>query len=395
MEHNLINTLVISIVTAFLCGFAAKKMKMPTIFGYLLAGILVGPYTPGFVGDIDIAQQFAEIGIILLMFGVGLHFSIDDLFKVKDIALPGAIFQIVTATIIGWLAAKLMGFSDIGGIIFGFTLSTASTIVLLRTLEQRHSVQTKSGNIAIGWLIVEDIAMVMAVVLLPVILDITQTHQDMPTHLLFSKILGVIFKISGFVALMIIVGRRLLPKIIVSIAELKSRELSSLGTLAIALGFAYLAYTVFNASFALGAFFAGMVMSESEIGRKTAEQTLPMRDAFAVLFFVSVGMLFDPMILLTHPLWVIVTLAIVVLGKSLAALCITYLLKQDREVSFTIAFSLAQIGEFSFILAGMAFNMGIMEKELYSIVLAASLLSIAINPFLFKLLDHKERKVTE
>ncbi len=387
MEHTLISTIVASLVGAFVCGFAAKKVGLPAIVGYLFAGMLIGPYTPGFVADISTAQQLAEIGIILLMFGVGLHFSFADLVRVKNIAIPGALFQMSIATIIGLGVAVFAGYSWVAGALFGFSLSVASTVVLLRALEERKILQTESGKIAVGWLIVEDIAMVLALVLLPAVATQLGKGEGLSTQMLVTELVTVLLKVGGFFALMILVGRRLLPPLLVVIAQVKSRELITLGTLAIALGFAYLAYTAFGASFALGAFLAGLVLSESDIGYKAAEQSLPMRDAFAVLFFVSVGMLFDPSVLISSPLMVVATLAIIIVGKSAAALLITRIFRQPRDVSLTIAFSLAQIGEFSFILGGIALTSGLMEQSLYSMILAGALLSTALNPFLFSLLD--------
>lgn len=387
MEHTLISTVVASLVGAFICGFAAKKAGLPAIVGYLFAGMLIGPYTPGFVADIATAQQLAEIGIILLMFGVGLHFSFTDLVKVKNIAVPGALFQMLIATIIGMLVAVMAGYDWVTGALFGFSLSVASTVVLLRALEENKLLQTESGKIAVGWLIVEDIAMVLALVLLPTIATQLANNSAIDTQTLITDIITVLLKVGGFFALMILVGRRLLPPLLVTIAQMKSRELITLGTLAIALGFAYLAYTAFGASFALGAFLAGLVLSESDIGYKAAEQSLPMRDAFAVLFFVSVGMLFNPMVVIESPFMVLATLAVIIIGKSIAALLITRLFKQPRDVSLTIAFSLAQIGEFSFILGSIALSSGLMDEKLYGMILAGALLSTALNPLLFSLLN--------
>jgi CPA2 family monovalent cation:H+ antiporter-2 len=387
MEHPLISTIVAGLVAAFICGFAAKKLHLPAIVGYLMAGMLIGPYTPGFVADVETAKQLAEIGIILLMFGVGLHFSFADLMRVQRIAVPGAFFQMLIATLLGMGVAMSLGFSTTSSFLFGFSLSVASTIVLLRALEQRNLLQQESGKIAVGWLIVEDIAMVLALVLLPVLAGILDPQKEVTGADVAREILAVLLKVGGFFALMLVVGRRLLPPLLVAIAQARSRELTTLGTLAIALGFAYLAYTVFGASFALGAFLAGLVLSESEIGYKAAEQSLPMRDAFAVLFFVSVGMLFNPMTIYNHPLPVAATVLTIVIGKALAALVITKLFRQPRDVSLTIAFSLAQIGEFSFILGVMSVTLGMMEETLYHFILAGALLSTAINPFLFSLLD--------
>ncbi len=389
MDHSLITTVVASLVLAFIFGFIAKKLKLPAIIGYMLAGVLLGPHTPGFVADANISQQLAEIGIILLMFGVGMHFSIADLLKVRKVAVPGALFQMAVATFLGAVVMVVAGYGLTESILFGLCLSVASTVVLLRTLEQRHALTQPSGRLAVGWLIVEDIAMVLALVLLPVFAGMVKAGSELSVQTLSGEFISVLLKIGGFTALMIIFGQKWLPKLLVAIAQLKSRELTTLGTLAIALGFAYIAYAAFGASFALGAFLAGLVLSESEIGHKAAEQSLPMRDAFAVLFFVSVGMLFDPAVLIEQPLLVILTLAIIIAGKALAALAITKFFAQPREVGLTIAISLAQIGEFSFILAGMAVMFDLMHAELHNLVLAGALLSIALNPILFRLLDVK------
>lgn len=396
MEHNLIDTIVISLVLAFVLGFTAKKLKFPAILGYLLAGVMVGPYTPGFVGDASLANQLAEIGIILLMFGVGLHFSFAELLRVRKIAVPGAFFQMGVATAIGCAAGLMFDMELKGALLFGFSLSVASTVVLLRALEARHMVHTETGKIAIGWLIVEDIAIVLAVVLLPVLATMSATEGGLSAGIIAKEIVMVLVKIGVFGALMIVVGTRVLPWLLVSISKTKSSELMTLGTLAIAMGFAFVAYTVFDASFALGAFLAGLVLSESEIGQKSAEKSMPMRDAFSVLFFVSVGMLFDPAVLWEHPFMVVFTLAVIVVGKSLAALAITTLFRQKKETSFTVAISLAQIGEFSFILASMGMTFGLMTQDAYNFILAGALLSISLNPFLFKLFDYyKSRHPTE
>lgn len=388
MQYDIISTIVMSLVLAFICGMTAKKLRFPAILGYIVAGIVVGPFTPGFVADASIAKELAEIGIILLMFGVGLHFSLADLLQVRKIALPGALFQMLVATLIGALITTAMGYSLVKGLVYGFALSVASTVVLLRSLEQRGALDTETGKIAVGWLIVEDIAMVLALVFLPIVAEATVAGNDVSSGVVFKKFLEVLLKIGGFAVLMIVVGQKFLPGLLVLIAKTKSNELTTLGTLSIALGFAYLAYTVFDASFALGAFLAGLVLSESEIGHKAAEKALPMRDAFAVLFFVSVGMLFDPMTLVNSPLMVLATLFIIVVGKSAAALAITYLFRQPRKTSYTIAISLAQIGEFSFILAGDALTKGLLDKEFYNLLLSGALISIALNPFLFKCLDN-------
>lgn len=286
MDYTLINTLIASIVTAFIAGMAAKKMKLSPIFGYLIAGIAIGPNTPGFVADISMAKQLAEIGIILLMFGVGLHFSIRDLLDSRKIALPGAVAQILSATIIGAILGIYLGYDLIPSIIFGFSLSVASTIVLLRSLEQRKLLDSHEGKIAISWLIVEDVVMVLALVMIPVIAEIASGDKVASFSLIAATIMTVFFKVGGFFVFMLIVGRRFLPWLLVHISKLHSSELKTLGTLAIALGFASIAYLVFDASLALGAFLAGVMLNESEIGRRSAGSSLPMRDAFSVLFFV-------------------------------------------------------------------------------------------------------------
>lgn len=387
MEHALINTIIASIVTAFACGMIAKRLNLPAIFGYLFAGVLVGPYTPGFIADVSMAKQLAEIGIILLMFGVGLHFSFRDLFNFRKIALPGAIVQMMCATVMGALVAVMLGYDTVQGLIFGFSLSVASTIVLLRSLEQRGMLDSEGGKLAVGWLIIEDIAMVVALVMLPVIAGMLSNPDPISVRLIIITLLEIFFKIGGFFAFMILVGRRFLPWLLQSIAKMRSSELSTLGTLAIAMGFAAIAFVVFDASFALGAFLAGTVLSESEIGRKSAENSLPMRDAFSVLFFVSVGMLFDPLVLLTQPLAVLMTFLIIVVAKSLAALMITRLFRQSHDVGYTVAIGLAQIGEFSFILGSLGLALGLLELNLYNLILAGAMLSIVTNPLLFRMYD--------
>lgn len=387
MDHTLIDTLIGSIVTAFFFGLIAKKLKLPTILGYLLAGIVIGPYTPGFVADINLAKQFAEIGIILLMFGVGLHFSFSDLIHVRKVAIPGALFQMASATALGAFVANLMGSGWVEAVIYGLSLSVASTIVLLRALEQRNAITTEAGRIAVGWLIIEDIIMVLALVLMPAFAHMNQAGESLSLGLVLLDLGEVILKVGAFFVFMLVIGRRVLPWVLVTIAKTRSRELNTLGMLVIALGMAYVAYAVFDASFALGAFLAGLVLNESDIGKKASEQSMAMRDTFAVLFFVSVGMLFDPMTLVKYPTLVLLTLFIIVVGKSLAAVLITRLFKQNNEVSTTIALSLAQIGEFSFILGGIALSYGMLDERLYHLILAGALLSIALNPFLFRLFD--------
>lgn len=386
--YPLITTIVSSIFFAFLLGLIASKLRLPTIVGYLAAGMLLGPHTPGFVANLDLAKQLAEIGIILLMFGVGLHFSLKDLVDVNKIALPGASFQIVASTLIGVYVVYVMGHGFLEGLVFGLSVSVASTVVLLRLLEQHHMVHSDVGKITIGWLVVEDIVMVFAIVLLPIIVNST-ADNNLSFSEIGSTILIMFAKISAFIVIMVVVARRLLPKLLVFIAKSKSQELMSLGTLSIAMGFAFIAYTLFGASFALGAFLAGMVLNESVIGKKAANQSLPLRDLFSVLFFISVGMLFKPSILIREPLLVLATLAIVVIGKPIAAYIISRALRQTIHNSWIIAVSLAQIGEFSFILASLALKLNIFSPNLYDAILASALISIAVNPLLMKIAIQK------
>lgn len=387
MEYALINTIIASIVTAFLFGMVAKQLKLPAIFGYLLAGVAIGPHTRGFVGDISLAKQLAEIGIILLMFGVGLHFSLKDLLESRKIAFPGAMVQIFSATLVGGMVGLWLGNDITASLIFGFSLSVASTIVLIRSLEQRKLLESKGGKVAISWLIIEDIAMVFALVMLPVLAQMSHVSSDVSAAHITKTVLEVLFKISGFFVFMAVVGRRLLPWVLAKIAKIGSEELNTLGSLAIALGFAMIAYAIFDASLALGAFLAGVMLNESEIGRKSADSSVQMRDAFSVLFFVSIGMLFNPSTLIEQPLAVAMTFMTIVGAKSGAALIITRLFNQPWNVSYPVAIGLAQIGEFSFILSGLALARGLITHDLYNMVLAGAMLSIIANPFLFRIYD--------
>jgi len=381
---SLILTLVGGFVLAFVFGMIANRLKLSPLVGYLVAGIAVGPHTIGFVADQELAPQLAEIGVILLMFGVGLHFSLADLMKVRKIAVPGAIVQIGAATVLGWGLGRLMGMSDLEATLMGFALSVASTVVLLRALEERKQVKGDVGRIAMGWLIVEDLVIVIALVVLPLL--VIQPGETLSGMDLAGSIGWTLFKVAGFTAIMLVVGARVLPWVLVRIAHTKSRELFTLGVLAIALGIAWVAYALFH-SFALGAFLAGLVLNSSPLGHNAAERSLPLRDAFAVLFFVSVGMLFDPTILMREPLAVLGVLGIVIVGKSIAALAITTLFKLDKATSLTVAAALAQIGEFSFILAALSVQLGGMRQETHDLILAAALLSISLNPFVFAFID--------
>ena len=391
MPHDttLIGTLVAGLGVAFLMGALAHRLRISPIAGYLLAGVLVGPFTPGFVADTGLAMQLAEIGVILLMFGVGLHFSLKDLLSVRKIAVPGAILQIAVATALGMALGLWLGWPLAGSAIFGLALSVASTVVLLRALQARDMVETEKGRIAVGWLIVEDLAMVLALVLLPAMFG-ARGDEGAGAGLLQSAGI-VLVKVVAFVAFMLIVARRVLPWVLHWVAHSGSRELFRLAVLAIALGVAFGAAVVFDVSFALGAFFAGMILGETQLSRRAAEETLPLRDAFAVLFFVSVGMLFDPSVLVDRPLPVIATVAIIVVGKSLAAYALVRAFGHPDQTALTIAVSLGQIGEFSFILAGLGVGLKVMPEEARDLILAGSILSILFNPIFFTLMVRRVR----
>ena len=388
MHHStpLITTIVGGLVLAFLLGTLAHRLRISPLVGYLAAGVLAGPFTPGFVADTSLAPELAEIGVILLMFGVGLHFSLKDLLAVKSIAIPGAVAQIAVATLLGMGLSHLLGWDLVTGLVFGLCLSTASTVVLLRALEERQLIDSQRGQIAIGWLIVEDLAMVLTLVLLPAFAGV-MGNETTSLSQLFTELAITIGKVIAFITLMIVVGRRLVPWILAKTASTGSRELFTLAVLVLALGIAYGAVGLFDVSFALGAFFAGMVLNESELSHRAAQDTLPLRDAFAVLFFVSVGMLFDPMILLREPLAVLASLAIIIFGKSAAAFILVRLFGHSKRTALTISVSLAQIGEFAFILAGLGISLGLMSEHGRNLVLAGAILSIMLNPLLFTLLD--------
>ncbi|MBB2718977.1 UNVERIFIED_ORG: CPA2 family monovalent cation:H+ antiporter-2 [Rhizobium etli] len=402
MPHDtpLISTIVGGLVLAFIFGALAHRLRMPPLVGYLIAGVLVGPHTPGYVADQNLAPELAEIGVILLMFGVGLHFSLKDLMSVRGIALPGAIAQIAFATLLGWGLGAMMGWPTGGSLVFGLALSVASTVVLLKALQERRLVETERGRIAVGWLIVEDLAMVLALVLIPAAAGIGgEGHAPAEPlsaglNLLFGIDLGIggmiamtLVKVALFVALMLVFGRKLIPWMMHRIAHTGSRELFRLGVLAIALGVAFGAAKLFGVSLALGAFFAGMVLAESELSHRAAQESLPLRDAFAVLFFVSVGMLFDPNILIDRPLPIIATIFIIVIGKSVAALLIVLAFKKPLGTALTISASLGQIGEFSFILAALGVDLGLLPEEGRDLILAGAIISIILNPLLFFLCD--------
>ena len=385
----LIATIVAGFVVAFLMGALAMRLRVSPIAGYLIAGVMVGPFTPGFVADPHLATELAEIGVILLMFGVGLHFSFKDLLAVRRIAVPGALVQIGTATLLGMVLSWLMGWTVLAGFVFGLALSVASTVVLLRALQVRDLVDTERGRIAVGWLIVEDLVMVLALVLLPVLAGIALDPNSSGFSALAWPVLATFLKVTAFVALMLVVGRRVIPWALHWVVHTGSRELFRLAVLAIALGVAAGSAFIFDVSFALGAFFAGMILGETPLSRRAAEETLPLRDAFAVLFFVSVGMLFDPSVIIDQPLPLLVTVAIITVGKSLAAYAIVRSFGHARETSMTVAASLAQIGEFSFILVTLGFSLGVLPAEGRDLVLAGAIISIFLHPFLFSYAVHK------
>ena len=386
MHHDttLIALVAVGFVLACAFGYLAIRVRLPPIVGYLLAGIAVGPFTPGFVGDSGIAGQLAEIGVILLMFGVGLHFSLDTLLAVRWIAIPGAVVQIAVATAIGTVMAMSWGWTLGAGLVLGLALSVASTVVLLRALQQRNELDSQHGRIAVGWLIVEDLAMVLALVFLPALADVLLgSGGELQTKELLMKLGLTVGKLALFVVLALVGGKRLVPWLLEQIARTGSRELFTLAVLAIAMGFAYGSAALFDVSFALGAFFAGILLSESELSHQAAADSLPLQDAFAVLFFVSVGMLFDPTILVRNPLAVLAVVLAIVIGKSVAAFMIVLLFRYPVATALTVSASLAQIGEFSFILAAMGVSLGLLPPEGRDLILAGALISITLNPFVF------------
>jgi CPA2 family monovalent cation:H+ antiporter-2 len=394
MTHSvtLIATIAAALGLALVMGVIAARLKLPPLVGYLIAGILIGPATPGFVADLELSSQLAEIGVMLLMFGVGLHFSLDDLLAVRKIALPGAIVQIAVATLLGAAAAVFWGWTFSSGIVFGLALSVASTVVLLRALESRGILETVNGHIAVGWLIVEDLVTVLVLVLLPPLSawlgGMVQASAPEAVDRSLATTLGfTLGRIALFIALMLIVGKRLFPWLLWQIARSGSRELFTLCVIAAAVGIAYGSAKLFGVSFALGAFFAGMVMRESPLSYRAAEESLPLRDAFSVLFFVSVGMLFDPEVLIHQPLRVLTVILIIMLGKSIAAFVLVLLFRYPLNTALTVSASLAQIGEFSFILGGLGISLGLLPQPAQSLILAGAIISIALNPVVFQAIE--------
>jgi monovalent cation:H+ antiporter-2, CPA2 family len=393
-EISLITTVAAGLGLALIMGFLAARVGLPPLVGYLIAGIIIGPATPGFVADVALAGQLAEIGVMLMMFGVGLHFSLADLLAVRRIAIPGAIVQILVATVLGAGIAVWWGWSFGSALVFGLSLSVASTVVLLRALEDRGVLNTVNGRIAVGWLIVEDLAMVLILVLLPAMaamLGGTALEGQSTQRSAGSTLAVTLAEIAAFLAIMLIAGRRLLPPFLWAVARTGSRELFTLAVISAAVGVAYLAAELFSVSFALGAFFAGMMMRESSLSHRAAEESLPLRDAFSVLFFVSVGMLLDPDVLVQEPLLVLATTAIIMIGKTVAAVALVLLFRYPLNTALTVGASLAQIGEFSFILAGLGVSLGLLSPEGQSLILAGALISISLNSFLFTAIEPAQR----
>ena len=386
MPHdvNLIATVAAALGFGLVFGLLAVRIGLPALVGYLAAGILIGPATPGFVANVELSGELAEIGVMLLMFGVGLHFSLDDLLEVRRIALPGALLQIAAATSLGLGLAFIWGWSVGAGVVFGLALSVASTVVLLRALEDRGALDSVNGRIAVGWLVVEDLVTVIVLVLLPALAGALGGKGGQEGGTLWSTLAVTLGQVAAFVAFMLIVGRKLFPWLLWRVARTGSRELFTLCVIAAAVGIAYGSARMFGVSFALGAFFAGMVLRESELSHRAAQESLPLRDAFSVLFFVSVGMLFDPMVLVRSPLHVLAVVAVIIIGKSLAAFVLVLLLRYPLNTALTVSASLAQIGEFSFILASLGMSLGLLPQEGQSLILAGAIISIALNPLVFK-----------
>jgi CPA2 family monovalent cation:H+ antiporter-2 len=389
MHHslNLITTIATGLGLALVLGLIASRLRIPPLVGYLLAGIIVGPGTPGFVADMELASQLAEIGVMLLMFGVGLHLSLDDLLAVRRIAVPGAIVQIAVATLLGMAVALFWGWGIGAALVFGLALSVASTVVLLRALETRGQLDTINGRIAVGWLVVEDLAMVLVLVLLPPLAEVLGGSAPDAGGDLWTTLAITLGKVAAFVVLMLVVGKRLFPRLLFWVAGTGSRELFTLCVIATAIGVAYGSAKLFDVSFALGAFFAGMMMRESEFSHRAADESLPLRDAFSVLFFVSVGMLFDPRVLIDEPLRVLAVTAIIMVGKTLAAFALVLVFRYPLNTALTVGASLAQIGEFSFILAGLGLALGLLPPEGQNLILAGALISIALNPMTFATIE--------
>ncbi len=400
MPHdvNLIILLAVGFGMALIFGYIAARLRLPPLIGYLIAGIIISPNTPGVVGDIQLANQLAELGVMFLMFGVGMHFSLSDLLQVRRIALPGAILQIAVATLLGMVVSMFWGWSFGSALIFGLSLSCASTVVLLKALGDRGLLDSVNGKIAVGWLLVEDLVMVLALVLLPATAVLLGGHALPGTDTSQSIWITIgltLLKVTGFIAFMLIIGKRLVPMIMQFVARLGSRELFTLTVVAAAVSIAYGSYAVFGVSMALGAFFAGMVVKESDFSHRAEEETLPLREIFAILFFVSVGMLFDPRILVEEPLHILAVVAIIMVGKTLAAMALVLFFRYPINTALTVGASLAQIGEFSFILATLGLALGLLTPEAQNLILAGALFSITLNSFIFSAIEPVQRWIRE
>jgi len=391
MEHHappLIATIVLGLGLAFVFGTIANRLRVSPLVGYLLAGVAVGPFTPGFIADQNLALQLAEIGVILLMFGVGLHFSIKDLLSIRAVAIPGALLQVALSSLLGFGLARLTGWSGGTALVFGIALSVASTVVLTRALQERRLMETERGHLAVGWLIVQDLLMILVLIMLPAIAAVIQQEAGaaggrLDFGELATSVGLTILKVGGFIGFMLVIGRRAIPLLLHYVAHTGSRELFRLAVLSVALGVAFFASQLFDVSFALGAFIAGMTLSESALSQVAAEESLPLRDAFAVLFFVSVGMLFDPTILMDDPLPIVGALILVLFITPAIAFVAVRRLGGALDAALLVAASLAQIGEFSFILANLGIWLGVMTEHARQLILATSIISILLNPAVF------------
>lgn len=398
MPHDvdLIILLAVGFGVALIFGYIAARLRLPPLIGYLIAGIIISPNTPGIEADIHLANQLAELGVMFLMFGVGMHFSLKDLLLVRRIALPGAILQIAVATLLGIGVSMLWGWSFGSALVFGLSLSCASTVVLLKALGDRGLLDSVNGKIAVGWLLVEDLVMVLVLVLLPATAVLLGGKAPAGADGNIWLTLGItLLKVIGFIAFMLIVGKRVVPIIMQFVARLGSRELFTLTVVAAAVSIAYGSYAIFGVSMALGAFFAGMVVKESDFSHRAEEETLPLREIFSILFFVSVGMLFDPHILVESPLHILAVIAIIMVGKTLAAMALVLFFRYPINTALTVGASLAQIGEFSFILATLGVSLGLLSLEAQNLILAGALFSITLNSFIFSAIEPVQRWIRE
>ena len=385
-QYALITTLVAAIVLAFLFGFIASRLRLSPIMGYLAAGFAVGPFSPGFEADIHMALQLSEIGVILLMFGVGLKISIDDIWAMRWTSVPASVAQTLAVALVGAGAGLLLNMPLMEALLLGFAISVASTIVFLRALEERRLMKSEEARVGISWLLVEDLLIILAIVILPAVVTAMAGEGATASPWPLLQAVGLtLVKIAVFVALMLVIGARVFPWLIVQVAHTKSRELMSLGTLALALGVAYAAFRWFDASFALGAFLAGLVLNGSKFSHRVAEDSLPLRDTFAVLFFVAVGMLFDPGVVVREPVALALIVAVTILAKAALAYLPLRMTGSSKQVAIFVSIAVAQTGEFSFVLAGLGRTLGVMQEETYNLILASSLISIALNPVLLRL----------